>query len=152
MKKSIFTLMLLFVAVVAMAADKNTKKVVFTTTPVMHCENCENKIKNNLRFVKGVTDIETSVPDQAVTVTYNADKTSVEKIQKSFKKIGYDAKVVEGKACKGEMKECAGEKKECAGEHKQCAGEKKECAGEMKGDCCKKAAQAGAEKMDCCKK
>lgn len=152
MKKSILTLMLLMVTMIAMAGDKNTKKVVFTTTPVMHCENCENKIKNNLRFVKGVTDIETSVPDQAVTVTYNPDKTSVEKIQKGFKKIGYEAKVVEGKAAKagccggkgcakGEMKNCAkGKMKDCKkADAKACAGEMKDCAkAEKKADCCKK--------------
>jgi len=32
-----------------------------TTTPQMHCSSCENKIKNNIRFVKGVKKIETSV-------------------------------------------------------------------------------------------
>lgn len=53
------------------------KTVVFTTTPQMHCAACENKIKNNLRFEKGIKSIETSVPDQTVTVKYNADKTTI---------------------------------------------------------------------------
>lgn len=48
--------------------------MVFTTTPQMHCAACENKIKNNLRFEKG---IKTSVPNQTVTVKYNADKTTI---------------------------------------------------------------------------
>ena len=56
---------------------REIKTVVFTTTPQMHCAACENKIKNNLRFEKGIKSIETSVPDQTVTVKYNADKTTI---------------------------------------------------------------------------
>ena len=55
---------------------REIKTVVFTTTPQMHCAACENKIKNNLRFEKGIKNIETSVPNQTVTVKYNADKTT----------------------------------------------------------------------------
>lgn len=87
MKRNILlTLMMLF-AVVAMAKD--IKTVVFTTTPQMHCENCENKIKNNIRFVRGVKSIETSVDSQTVTIKYDADKTTPDVIRQAFDKIGY---------------------------------------------------------------
>ena len=66
----------------------------FTTTPQMHCAACENKIKSNLRFEKGIKSIETSVPDQTVTVQYNADKTTPEKLQKGFEKFGYKARIL----------------------------------------------------------
>lgn len=56
---------------------REIKTVVFTTTPQMHCAASENKIKNNLRFEKGIKNIETSVPNQTVTVKYNADKTTI---------------------------------------------------------------------------
>ena len=56
---------------------REIKTVFFTTTPQMHCAACENKIKNNLRFEKGIKSIETSVPNQTVTVKYNADKTTL---------------------------------------------------------------------------
>ena len=56
---------------------REIKTVVFTTTPQMHCAARENKIKNNLRFEKGIKNIETSVPNQTVTVKYNADKTTI---------------------------------------------------------------------------
>lgn len=42
---------------------REIKTVFFTTTPQMHCAACENKIKNNLRFEKGIKSIETSVPN-----------------------------------------------------------------------------------------
>lgn len=107
MKKSIFTLMLLLTAMAASAKD--IKTVVFTTTPQMHCESCENKIKGNLRFEKGVKQIETNVEEQKVFVTYDADKTTEEKLRKAFEKFGYkaekttkDAKTVvhEGEECR----------------------------------------------------
>lgn len=56
---------------------REIKTVFFTTTPQMYCAACENKIKNNLRFEKGIKSIETSVPNQTVTVKYNADKTTI---------------------------------------------------------------------------
>ena len=56
---------------------REIKTVFFTTTPQMHCAACENKIKNNLRFEKGIKSIETSVPNQTVTVKYNSDKTTI---------------------------------------------------------------------------
>ena len=56
---------------------REIKTVFFTTTPQMHCVACENKIKNNLRFEKGIKNIETSVPNQTVIVKYNADKTTI---------------------------------------------------------------------------
>lgn len=102
----IFSLMLIFATTVL---AKDIKTVVFTTTPQMHCENCENKIKNSVRFVRGVKTIETSVENQTVTITYDADKTSPEKIREGFTKIGYTVKevkagekvkAVEGEKCK----------------------------------------------------
>ena len=33
---------------------KDIKTVVLTTTPQMHCANCEKKIKENIRFEKGI--------------------------------------------------------------------------------------------------
>lgn len=93
MKKTIITLMMAISATISMAKD--IKTVVFTTMPQMHCENCENKIKGNLRFEKGVKKIETDIEKQHVTVTYDADKTTIEKLQNGFEKFGYEATVVD---------------------------------------------------------
>lgn len=92
MKKSILLTMMMSLAMVSFAKD--IKTVVFTTTPQMHCENCENKIKSNLRFEKGIKAIDTSVPNQTVTVKYDADKTTPEKLQKGFEKFGYKARIL----------------------------------------------------------
>jgi len=89
MKKSIISMVLFMVAMIATAKD--IKTVIFTTTPQMHCANCEAKVKNNLRFAKGVKEIKTSVEEQKVYVTYDAQKTNEEKLQKAFEKFGYKA-------------------------------------------------------------
>ena len=34
---------------------KDIKTVVLTTNPEMHCTGCEKKIKDNIRFEKGIT-------------------------------------------------------------------------------------------------
>ena len=55
--------------VAMIATAKDIKTVVFTTTPQMHCANCEAKIKGNLRFEKGVKAIKTDVEAQKVFVS-----------------------------------------------------------------------------------
>lgn len=92
MRKVIMTLAIALMGVAAQAKDINT--VIFTTQPQMHCASCEKKIKGNLRYEKGVKRIDTSVEQQKVTVKYDADKTSAEKLQKAFKKFGYEARQV----------------------------------------------------------
>lgn len=154
--KKIMTVTAMLVFAISMFA-KDIKTVVFTTLPQMHCENCENKIKGNLRFEKGIKQITTSVPDQKVTIEYDADKTTPENIAKGFAKIGYEATVVTGEAKK---KGCSGCSKKADATKGNCCkknGEKKE------GNCCKKAEvkkegcggcskKADAAKGSCCKK
>ena len=72
---------------------KDIKTVVLKTVPEMHCTNCENKIKKNIRFEKGIKEIETNLKDKTVTIKYDADKTTVDKIIVGFSKIGYEASV-----------------------------------------------------------
>jgi copper chaperone CopZ len=88
------TFLMMIASLLLMAGSQDLRVLVMTPTPKMHCESCENKIKKNLRFEKGVVKIETSVEAQTVTVTYNPAKTNVENIQAAMKKIGYDTKIV----------------------------------------------------------
>lgn len=92
MKKLLFTLLMAMVAMTITAKDWKT--VVVTTTPQMHCSGCENKIKGNLKFVKGVKDVQTSVDEQKVTIQYDEKKTDEATIVKAFEKFGYTAQVI----------------------------------------------------------
>ena len=45
----------------------------------MGCENCEKKVKNNMRFEKGVKELSTELKNKTVSITYDAEKTDVMK-------------------------------------------------------------------------
>lgn len=96
MKKVMLVSAMMLTAMVGMAKD--IKTLVVTTQPQMHCASCENKIKGNLRFEKGVKQIECDIPEQRVTVTYDADKTTPETIIKGFEKFGYKATEIKKEA------------------------------------------------------
>jgi len=89
------------VALVAAAAAtdaKDIRTVTVTTEPQMHCANCEKKIKGFFRFEKGIKKIETNVPEQRVTLTYDADKTSEQALLDAFSKIDYRVTKVDNSA------------------------------------------------------
>lgn len=86
------TAALLMSAVPSYANEPKQATAVFTLTPKMTCRNCENKIKTNIRFEKGVNDITTDIKTNTVTIKYNTKSTDIDKIAAAFKKIGYEAK------------------------------------------------------------
>ena len=100
MKKLFIFSAMMLTATAALAKD--IKTVVLTTNPEMHCNNCEKKIKSNLRFEKGVKVIEPDLRTKTVTIKYDADKTTIDNIIKGFKKIKYEAKEVKNTPKKGE--------------------------------------------------
>ena len=91
MKKNFLVAFMLVVAGNTFAKTAADTLVV-TTQPQMHCQNCENKIKSNIRFVKGTKKIETSVDDQRVTIIYDGKKAKYEDYVAAFRKIGYEIK------------------------------------------------------------
>lgn len=145
-KKILFTIAL--VAAVCLntyAKGENEVTTTFAISPVMHCANCEAKIKTNLRYEKGVKEIQTNSPDSLVTVKYDKTKTNPDAIIKGFKKFGYTAKVAAPAAAK---KECCG-KCHQQGSEKSCCGKchKQESAKACNGSCKDKSAKA-----NCCEK
>ena len=103
MKKVLVLGAMMLTAMVALAKD--IKTVVFTTNPEMHCEGCENKIKGNLRFEKGVKNIITDLKTKTVTIEYDADKTNVQNLIKGFKKIKYEVTEVKKETVKEQKSE-----------------------------------------------
>ncbi len=94
--------LLLALAFASVCMAKDIKTVMLTTNPEMHCNNCEKKIKENIRFEKGIKSIKTNLKDKTVTIEYDADKTTIDNIIKGFKKIKYEAKEVKNTPKKGE--------------------------------------------------
>lgn len=91
MKKNLLTAFMLMLAGNNFAQTA-TDTLVVTTQPQMHCQNCEKKIKSNIRFVKGTKKIATSVDDQKVTIVYDGRKAKYNDYVEAFKKIGYEIK------------------------------------------------------------
>ena len=79
---------------------KELQTVVFSTNPEMHCANCEKRIKDNIRFEKGIKSIDTNLEKKTVTIQYDVDKTSVDAIKGAFKKIKYEAQEIRPEASK----------------------------------------------------
>ena len=88
--RKVAALMLAAIIVPGLQA-KDIRTLRVTTTPAMHCEGCETRIKENLRFEKGVKRIETDIDSQTVTITYDADKTTPQALIDAFGKFGYAA-------------------------------------------------------------
>lgn len=144
MKKFLTIMTVALAGIFSVAAQQNVVSTSFRVDPQMTCQNCENKIKSNLRFEKGVKDIKTSVADQLVVVTYDADKTNVDLLTEGFKKIGYTASEVTDDAATSP----ATDKKCCKDGDKKCCKEGKKC--EKSGDkkCCKDSKKARAYAPD----
>ena len=91
MKKKLLVAFMLLVAGNTFAKTP-VDTLVVTTLPQMHCQGCENKIKSNIRFVKGTKKIDTSVEEQKVTIVYDSKKAKYDDYVEAFKKIGYEIK------------------------------------------------------------
>lgn len=138
-------IVLLIAALGIISADAKIVTTSFSVTPGIKCQNCENKIKSNLRFEKGVKKVTTSLSDQLITITFDNEKTSNGKLIQAFKKAGYTAVPAKAgvkkakHACKGNHENCSGNHKNCKGNHENCSGNHENCSGNHhnhgKGEC-----------------
>ena len=87
-KKMIATLVVALLSVTAVMA-KDFRTVVFKVAQ-MECANCERKVKNNIKFEKGLKNFTTDLKERTVTITYDA----VEKLKEGFRKFKYEAVVI----------------------------------------------------------
>ena len=91
MKKYIVSMVIAATSLSASAQkSRQVDTLLVTTIPEMHCSGCEERIKENIRFVKGVKSIQTSVPEQKVTIIYQKNKAKYEDFVKAFDRIGYE--------------------------------------------------------------
>ena len=87
------------------------------------CQSCKDKIENGLAYDKGVKDVNYELATAKVTVTYNAEKTSVQNLKDAIVKLGFkvDAQAADAKSC---SKTCS---KPCGSKEKEA--EKPACSG-----------------------
>lgn len=97
-KNILLVLLAMFVTITNVAIGQNKKEttkqsVVFNVA--MDCHSCQQKIEKNIAFEKGVKAMDVSLEKQTVAITYDTKKTDVAKLQQAFKKIGYEAVLID---------------------------------------------------------
>lgn len=93
MKTKVICTIALFIFAISTLQAKDIKSVTLKVEEMM-CEIHEGQITNMLRFEKGVKEIKTDVPTRLVIIKYDAEKTTPEKLVKSFKKVNCTAVIV----------------------------------------------------------
>lgn len=79
-----------FSSTILQAQEKSKTETIAIKSSVV-CGMCEERVKKELAFEKGVTDIQVNLKEKLITVEYKPNRTDVEKIKKAITKIGYDA-------------------------------------------------------------
>lgn len=64
----------------------------------LHCQNCADKIRDNVSFEKGVKDLKIEVDAKTVRIVYDSAKTDAEKLAQAIRKLGYKVELIEDKA------------------------------------------------------
>ena len=96
MKKIIAILMPMLVSVasfsvLAQKPKPKTKTETVTYIVNMHCQNCVNKLTDNLSFLKGVEDFKISLKDKTITIKFNPAKVQEKTFVETIEKLGYTA-------------------------------------------------------------
>ena len=60
--------------------------------PNMHCERCQAKIEKAIALEKGVKDLVFDLKAQKLTIVYQKQETTPEKLRQALAKMGYEAK------------------------------------------------------------
>lgn len=89
--KKIITILIFCALSISLFAKGEREVVVFDVD--IHCQNCINKIEKNIAFEKGVKDLVCNLDKKQVTVVFDPEKTSVERLQKAFRDINKPATV-----------------------------------------------------------
>ncbi len=87
--KKIIVLALVILSNIAFAQTKKTAEIKIQTSA--ECDMCKKRIESGMAYEKGIKFTKLDVPSKVLTVKYNTDKTSPEKIKQEISKLGYDA-------------------------------------------------------------
>jgi copper chaperone CopZ len=77
---------------------KNSKEETVVFSVSMDCHSCEQKIKKNIPYEKGVKDLTVNLEKKQVTIKYQTDKTDKDKLKKAIEKLGCTCEEVKEKA------------------------------------------------------
>lgn len=73
----------------AQEKNKNSETITIKTSAV--CDMCKHTLEKTMAYEKGVKKSELNVESKIFTITFNPQKTNIEKIKNAINKAGYDA-------------------------------------------------------------
>lgn len=103
MQKSIFSLVILIIALSVTTFAQSSKQTVTIKTKIYcdhctKCESCKARVENKVYELKGIRAVEMSAKDETVKVIFNAKRISLAQIKTQINKAGYDADEQKAKA------------------------------------------------------
>lgn len=91
MKKITSLLLALFLSAGLTYAGVQTNDDVVKIKTSAKCKMCKSRLERNLGLSKGVTEAKLNLDDKVMTVIFNPNRTSEEKIREIISKTGYQA-------------------------------------------------------------
>ncbi len=88
--KKILLLAIFFLPIFSFSQEKKKKEIIIIQTSAQ-CEQCKDRIEKALAYTKGVKKSNLDLETKKISVIYNPEKTSPEKIREVISKVGYDA-------------------------------------------------------------
>jgi copper chaperone CopZ len=88
-------LILLFAAYSVMAsAEITNNETIKIKCPDMHCAGCKHKITEAVNSLEGIIELQVDLETKIITVTYNNNKISKEKILEKLAEEGYPGEII----------------------------------------------------------
>jgi len=91
-------LMLVFVGQLGFAQNTGSKMSTVKIKTSALCDMCKDRIEKGLTLDKGIQESKLNVDNKIITVVFDPQKTTVEKIKKEIAAVGYDADNVKADA------------------------------------------------------
>lgn len=105
MKVSMSCIMVIALAITSCAQEQKkeekTKPIEQTKTAIMQkvkmpvdgmvCSACQSKVKNTIKSIEGVSDVEVNLEKKFALFTYDPQKLKVEQVQKAVNDNGFKA-------------------------------------------------------------
>jgi len=66
------------------------KEVITLNVEGMSCSHCENSVKKAVGALDGVASVEVDLKDKKVTIEFDSEKVSIDKIKDAIEDQGYD--------------------------------------------------------------
>lgn len=60
----------------------------------MHCEGCENRVRNALQRLDGVLGVITCIEEQRITVSIDTERVRADQVDARLRQIGYKVHTV----------------------------------------------------------